>query len=91
LKNRNYRTKGDLLEMCRLLFVDDSTFFFETLEDMEHVARAIHDRYAQFGLAIHVGRGDRTSKTKAMYVPATLNQEHVPEGTRIELRGGPHI
>jgi hypothetical protein len=30
-------------------------------------------------------------KTEAMHVPATLNQEPIPEGTMIELRGGAHI
>jgi hypothetical protein len=31
LKNQNYQTEGDLLEMFHLLFFDDSVFFFETL------------------------------------------------------------
>jgi hypothetical protein len=26
-----------------------------------------------------------------MHVPAILNKEYIPEGTRIELRGGAHI
>jgi hypothetical protein len=32
LKNQNYPTKGYLLEMFHLLFVDDSTLFFESLQ-----------------------------------------------------------
>jgi hypothetical protein len=40
---------------------------------------------------MHVGRGNKKSKTEAMHVPAKLNQETIPEGTRIELRGGAHI
>jgi hypothetical protein len=59
LKNQNYRTKGDLLEMFHLLFVDDSTFLFESLQDMKNGAHTIHDHYARFGLVMHVGRGDK--------------------------------
>jgi hypothetical protein len=40
---------------------------------------------------MHVGRGDKKSKTEAMHVPPKLNQEPIPEGTRIELREGAHI
>jgi hypothetical protein len=36
---------------------------------------------------MHGGRGEKNSKTEAMHVPAKLNQEPIPEGTRIELRG----
>jgi alpha-galactosidase/6-phospho-beta-glucosidase family protein len=74
-----------------LLFVDDSTFFFETLYTMENGAQNIHDHYARFRLVMHAGRGDKKSKTKAMYEPATLNQEPIREGMRIDLRGGSHI
>jgi hypothetical protein len=35
---------------------------------------------------MHVGRGDKKSKTEAMHAPAKLNQEPIPEGTRIEFR-----
>jgi hypothetical protein len=77
--------------MFHLLFVDDSTFIFESLQDMERGAHTIHDRYARFGLVMHVGRGDKKSKTEAMHVPGKLNQEPIPEGTRLELREGAHI
>jgi hypothetical protein len=40
---------------------------------------------------MHVGREDKTSKTKANHVPAKLNQEPIPHGTRIKLREGAHI
>jgi hypothetical protein len=77
--------------MFHLLFADDSTFLFELLQDMENGAHTIHDNYARFGIVVHVGRGDKKSKIEAMHVPAKLNQEPIPEGTRIELRGGAHI
>jgi hypothetical protein len=59
LKNQNYRTKGYLLDFFHLLFVDDSIFLFESLQDIKIGAQTIHDHYAQFGLVIHVGRGDK--------------------------------
>jgi hypothetical protein len=83
LKNQNYWTKGDLLEMCHLLFVDESTFLFESLQDMEIGSQTIHDHYARFVLVMHVGRGDKKSKIEAMHAPAKLNQKPIAEGTRI--------
>jgi hypothetical protein len=87
LQNQNYRTKGNLLEMFHLIFADDSNFLFESLQDMESGSH----HYARFGLVMHIGRGDKKSKTKAMHVPAKLNREHIREGKRIELRGGAYI
>jgi hypothetical protein len=60
LKNQNYWTEGDLLEMFHLLFVDDSNFFFESLQDMENGTQTSHNHCARFGLVMHVGRGDKT-------------------------------
>jgi hypothetical protein len=54
-------------------------------------AQTIRDHYVRFGLVMQVGRGDMKSKTEAMHVPAKLNQVPIPEGARIELRGGAHI
>jgi hypothetical protein len=30
---------------------------------------------------MHVGRGDKKSRTEAMHVPTKMNQEPIPEGT----------
>jgi hypothetical protein len=73
--------------LSHLIFVDDSTFFFESLEGMDNGSQTIHYHYAGFGLVMHIGRGDKKSKTEAMHVPATLNQEPIPEGKMIKLRG----
>jgi hypothetical protein len=72
--------------MFHLICVDDSIFLFESLQDMENGAQTIHDHYARFGLVMHVGRGYKKSKTEAMHVPAKLDQEPIPEGTRDEDR-----
>jgi hypothetical protein len=58
---------------------------------MDSGAHTIHDHYARFGHVMHVRRGDKKSKTEAMYVHAKLNQEPIPEGAGIELREGAHI
>jgi hypothetical protein len=80
LKNHNYQTKGDLLEMFHLVSVDGSTLIFESPQEMKIGAQTMHDHYAQFGLVMHVGRGDKKLKTEAMHIPAKLNQEPMPEG-----------
>jgi hypothetical protein len=77
--------------MCHLIFVDNSTFLFESPQCIESGSQTIREHYARFGLVMHVGRGEKKSKTEEMHAPATLNQEPIPEGTRIELRGGAHI
>jgi hypothetical protein len=77
--------------MVHLLFVDDSNFLFESLQDMESGAHTMHDHYAQFGLVMHVGRRDKTSNTEAMHVPAKMNQEPILEGMMTKWRGGSHI
>jgi hypothetical protein len=60
--------------MFHLIFVDDSTFLFESLQDMENGAQTIQDNYARFRLVMHAARGDKKSKTEAMHVPAKVNQ-----------------
>jgi hypothetical protein len=69
LKNQNYRTKSDLLEICHLLFVDGSNLLFESLQDMESGAQTIHDHYARLRLGMHVRRGTRIQKpNQCMYL-----------------------
>jgi hypothetical protein len=67
--------------MFHLICVDDSTFLFGSLQDMESGAQTMHDHYARFGLVMLVGRGDKRSKIEAMHLPAKLNQEPIPEST----------
>jgi hypothetical protein len=57
INNQNYWTKGDLLEVFHLIFVDDTSFFFESLEDTENGAHTINDLYARFELVMQVQRG----------------------------------
>jgi hypothetical protein len=48
LINQNYRAKCTLLELFHILFDDDITFLFETLEELRRGAKLIHDHYARF-------------------------------------------
>jgi hypothetical protein len=61
--------KIDLLTMCHLVFVDNITFLFESPQCMESGSQTIREHYPIFGLVMHVGRGDKKSKTEeCMYL-----------------------
>jgi hypothetical protein len=61
LINQNYRSKGTLLELFHILFFDDSTFLFETLEELTLGAQLVYDQYAPFGIILHVEREGKKS------------------------------
>jgi hypothetical protein len=51
--SKNYRTKGTYLFLFHLLYADDSTFFFETLDELMYGSQTTLDHYTHFGLIMH--------------------------------------
>ena len=73
------RTKGKLLKVSELFFVDDGAFLFSNREDLQKGVEAIHKHFVRFGQIMHIGKinEDNTrmkSKTVAMYFPATRKE-----------------
>jgi hypothetical protein len=64
-------TKVDLLELFQLLFMDNITFLFETLRDLERGGQMIHDNYVRLTLVMHVGKDNQKYK-EVVHVPSIV-------------------
>jgi len=51
------------------LYADDAGFQFGTKEALVTATNIIYELLERMGLMMHVGRGDKASKTEAMFVP----------------------
>jgi hypothetical protein len=71
-----------------MLYVDTSTFIFETLDDMMHGGNVIFHHYAEFGLIMHVGREGKKSKTEMLHIPKKLGENPIPLGTKVQMNKG---
>eukprot|EP00978_Attheya_sp_CCMP212_P004868 scaffold10680_cov64-Attheya_sp.AAC.12 len=60
------QSKGSLLLLNNLLYVDDGAFIFTNKPDMEKVASIIFEHFTRFGLIMHIGTGEKKSKTEAV-------------------------
>ena len=52
-----------------MLYIDDGAFIFNTREEATRGVALIKEVFARFGLEMHVGEGEKMSKTEMMYVP----------------------
>jgi hypothetical protein len=85
LRKRNEETRGTYLLLFHLIYVDESTFIFETLDDMTHGGQVILDHFFQFGLIMHIGRRGIKSKTEALHIPKKLGEKPIPAGMIVHL------
>ena len=67
-----------VLDLFYILYVDDGAFAFDDRRQLVEGAQEIFDNFARFGLIMHIGRGNKQSKTEAMYFPKRMG-EVVPE------------
>jgi hypothetical protein len=75
LVGQRTQSKGTLILLNNLLYVDDGAFIFTNREDMEKAAGLIFDHFAKFGLIMHIGTNGKKSKTEAVYYPPKLLNE----------------
>eukprot|EP00978_Attheya_sp_CCMP212_P012127 scaffold30130_cov58-Attheya_sp.AAC.9 len=75
------KSKGTILVLNNLLYVDDGAFIFTNKSDMIKAAKIIFDHFACFGLIMHIGKNGKKSKTEAMYFPPPklLTKNETPE------------
>jgi hypothetical protein len=71
--------------------MDDSTFLFDNIEDIERGANFILEHYARFGLIIHTGNEAKKSKSEAIHIPGKLNLQPTPAGAIINLKDGTYL
>jgi hypothetical protein len=56
-------------EIYQLLYVDDGAFPFPTRDALIKGLSLIYSHLACFGLKVHIGRGDKSSKTECVFFP----------------------
>jgi hypothetical protein len=91
LKNQNHKTKGNYHYLFHLLYVDDSTFLFETRDEIGLGSQVIHDNCALFGLIMHVGDNGKTPKTEALHPPKKLGETRIPAGEQVSINNGAYF
>ena len=64
---RKLFTKGSLLHIFYILYVDDGTFTFEDRTQLVKVLRLIYSHFGKFGLEMHISRGKKASKTEYIF------------------------
>jgi hypothetical protein len=75
LKSQPLNVRALTIKPIQLLYVDDTFFPFTTREDLVKGSNLIFNLFKQFGLLMHIGRGEVNLKTKAMYFPPSLPQK----------------
>ncbi len=55
--------------ILQCLYVDDGVFLFGTREDLQRGMELIYYHFTQFGMEMHIGRGNSESKTEGVFFP----------------------
>ena len=63
---------GDSFNFPYLLYVDDSTFVFESRDEIEKGTQRIFDTFKRIGFLMHVGTNNAKSKSEAMYISSSF-------------------
>eukprot|EP00978_Attheya_sp_CCMP212_P027123 scaffold90447_cov46-Attheya_sp.AAC.1 len=71
---------GSKFDLFYFLYVDNGAMLFDNRKDLEESTKLIMGHFARFGLEMHVGHGDKASKTKCVYFPA-FEKEYEDDGT----------
>ncbi len=75
------------------LFVDDCAFLLNSYAEAQMAAKEVKKHLSRFGLIMHVGIGDKKSKTEAMFIPASYDNDtpripdiiKIPDGTNVHF------
>lgn len=73
--NQATTAQGTVFDLFYLLFVDDGAFLFENKEQLAKGAELLYKHFRKFGLQMHVGRFNETSKTEVMFFPPNLQKQ----------------
>eukprot|EP00978_Attheya_sp_CCMP212_P009209 scaffold21733_cov53-Attheya_sp.AAC.4 len=96
-KNRNKRcrltgqspeSKGSEFDLFYFLYVDDRAMLFDMREDpLEEGTQLLFSHFARFGLEMHIGVGNKKSKTECVHFPA-MNQQQPANLENIQVERG---
>ena len=67
--SKSYLRVSDIFEIIQTLFVDDGAFIFESREDLTKGLEILKKVFDYFGLEMHLGKGNKASKTECVYFP----------------------
>jgi len=67
--SKSYLRASDIFEIIQTLFVDDVAFIFESREDLTKGLEILRKIFDFFGLEMHLGKGNKASKTECVYFP----------------------
>ena len=60
-------SKGTLLDLFNVLYVDNGTFPFEDRYQLAKGVQLIYDHFKQYGLEMHIGKGVKPSKAECVF------------------------
>jgi hypothetical protein len=96
LLSQNPSAKGTSFDFQTSFFVDDSFFLFHDCQELQKAIAKLDSHFARFGLIMHLGNGNKKSKSRCMYFPASLKdavtqarEKKLPE--EISLQDGKKI
>ena len=67
--SKSYLRVSDIFKIIQTLFVDDGAFIFESREDLTKGLEILKKVFDYFGLEMHLGKGNKASKTECVYFP----------------------
>jgi exonuclease III len=77
-----------IVEFYRSFYADDGAFICESRSDLESSMCLINQQLNRFGLACHIGYGDKTSKTEAMFIPSDFSHYVDGDTSRLMIGNG---
>ena len=75
LTSQSPKSKGSEFDLFYFLYVDDGAMLFDTREDLAEGTQLLFNHFARFGLEMHIGVGDKKSKTECVHFPAADQQQ----------------
>ena len=79
LNGQRVASRGVSFQAGELLYVDDGAFMFSSWHDLVVALGVIKTQFAWLGLLMHVGVGDRPSKSVVMFIPNLMSLQ-IPVG-----------
>ena len=60
---------GVIFKVMQILYLDDGAFVFSSREDLITGVTLINSLFKKFGLEMHIGRNNKSSKTECIFFP----------------------
>ena len=68
-QKKNSFEQGTLLALFCILYIDNGAFTFEDRDQLTRGLNLIYQHFTRFGLEMHVGKGEKASKTECVFFP----------------------